>query len=191
MQSSKQVCRNGKNCYYLYHKGCAHGHTEEQLEAAAKQRREYNAKTQPCLTMCSDPTCNYAGPGELEIMKHNLEKIGQKHMIPQREADFHRLTADKAHVGEMIKKDNEQAIVAALYGLDHFNKMIAAAELAEQSIQDQFDAFVAENEIHQERANALTKEAPGAPVKPPAEEKIAETRELMAKMFGIQLNFDE
>jgi hypothetical protein len=90
----------------------------------------------------------------------------------------------------MIAKDKEPAIVAALHGLIHFDNMIAAAELAEQSIQDQFDAFVAENEIHQERANALIKQAPGAPIKADEDPTVVEARKQIAA-WGTQLNFSD
>jgi hypothetical protein len=104
--------------------------------------------------------------------------------------DQERIEAEKADVDEMIAKDKEPAIVAALHGLIHFDNMIAAAELAEQSIQDQFDAFVAENEIHQERANALIKQAPGAPIKADEDPTVVEARKQIAA-WGTQLNFSD
>lgn len=104
--------------------------------------------------------------------------------------DQERIEAEKADVGEMIAKDKEPAIVADLHVLAHFNNMIAAAELAEQFIQNQFDAFVAENEIHQERANALIKQAPGAPIKADENPTVVEARNQIAA-WGTQLNFSD
>lgn len=69
--------------------------------------------------------------------------------------DQERIEAEKANVGEMIAEANESATVAALHGLMHINDMIAAAvkiELAENAIQDGFEAFVVENNNHMERA---------------------------------------
>lgn len=95
-----------------------------------------------------------------------------------RNPKYAKFWAEKAHMDEMIAKDREPVIEAEQHVLAHFDNMIEKAEQVEQieeDIQNQFDAFVAENDEHLERANALPKGdtewadlmkvAPGAPKK--------------------------
>ena len=96
--------------------------------------------------------------------------------------DQERIEAEKADIAKMISDTDS----INNHILDHFDHMIKKAVEDE----DEFDAFVAENDKHMERANALIKEAPGAPIKADEDPTAIEARKQIAE-WGTKLNFND
>lgn len=96
--------------------------------------------------------------------------------------DQERIEAEKADIAKMISDTDS----INNHILDHFDHMIKKAVEDE----DEFDAFVAENDKHMERANALIKEAPGAPIKADEDPTATEARKQIAE-WGTKLNFND
>jgi len=174
--SMSKMCCFGANC--RFGTKCANEHTEDHKKIFAAKQAEKFKNMRACHngSRCTKSDCTH-GHTEDDIRAANV-RLGFIHEIETRVAEFYKIEADLAEIDKMIKKDKESAIVAALHGLDHFNNMIDAAyvaELAEEVQHNEFDAFVAENDQHLARANALPpgdiewadlkKAAPGAPMK--------------------------
>lgn len=174
--SLSKMCRFGANC--RFGTKCANEHTEDHKKIFAAKQAEKFKNMRACHngSRCTKPGCTH-GHNAVVIRDANM-RLGFIHEIEIRVAEFYKIEADLAEIDEMIAKDREPVIEAEHHVLAHFDNMIVKAKQAEQieeDIQNQFDAFVVENDEHLERANALPKGdtewadlmkvAPGAPKK--------------------------
>ena len=128
--SFSKPCRFGANC--RFGTKCANEHTEDHKKIFAAKQAEKFKNMRACHngSRCTKPGCTH-GHNEDDIRAANV-RLGFIHEIETRVAEFHKIEADLADIDKMIEAD--------------------LAEEAEEAIQNEFDAFVAENDEHMKRA---------------------------------------
>ena len=180
------MCRFGTNC--RFGTKCANGHTDDHKKIFAAKQAEKFKNMRACHngSRCTKPGCTHGH--NADVIRAANVRLGFIHEIETRVAEFYKIEADLADIDDMIAKDNAPIIEATQHVLTHFDNMIEKAEQDE----DEFDAFVVENDIHLERANALpnadtewadiVKMAPGAPKK-----KVCSVAMYLAEHKGREL----